>query len=547
MKKILSIILCAVIMLAIIPSAVLADSVGTTYYIDAENGDDANSGTNKNEAWKSVANISSLKLGVGDEILFKRDQTHECTNLTITAVSTPDNPILISSYGDGKNARLNTNEKADILRLFDCSYVTVSELEMTAHNGGGIWIDTPNKASCGIRIENLEMHDMQNYKVTSRDNFSDGASAARACIMVKGLGGKHEGNPRAVDNLTVIGCEMYNVGNGVILWGSWNNEKDPWRKDYEDECEYYYNKGTLVKDCYMHDMDAEAVVVGICDGALVTRCRIINCCQGEGVDENGKAAYATAAAWFWGSVNSTISYSEIAGQKNLWDGMTVDFDSYSNNCTYEYIYSHDNTRFMCNNSIRSGQYGNTVRYCLSVNDYNPDDQTSFGNRVASGCEYNFNFYNNTIVGCGDFKFTDIYDSVIANNIFIPVDGAHLIFDVADNIKAGNRIKNNCYYNIANPTIDLFSKNVNPGFVGTDYSNPESFKLAKNSPLIGAGYDVVDAESDDFFGNKITSLNIGCYGGDGEDAEYEKENLIERIFRLIRYFFKLVIVSITRDK
>ncbi len=544
--KLLAAILAGLMLASICSGNVFALNCDT-YYIDSVSGDDSAGGKTEAEAWKTVANIASLSLEPGDKILFKNGQTHEVTNLTLTACGSPQNPIVISSYGEGENACLNTNERAEILRLFDCSYITVSDLEITAHNGGGIWINTKEKTSYGITLKNLEMHDMQNYKVTSRDDFSNGACSARACVMVKGLGGQHPGNPYAVENLTVTDCEMYDCGNGVILWGSWNDEKDPWQKDYEDECEYYYNHGTLVKNCYMHDMDAEAVVVGICDGALVTDCRIINCCQGEGVDENNNVLYCTAAAWFWGSVNSTIQYCEIAGQKNKGDGMTVDFDSYSNNCTYQYIYSHDNVRFMCNCPIRARQYGNTVRYCLSVNDYDPNDVQSHGNRFASGTgEYNFNFYNNTIIGCGNFQFKYLYDSVVANNIFVPADGAQIEVWLWNHLNSGSKFTNNCYYNIANPSVDLGSMNVDPGFVGTDWSDPNSFRLAADSPLIGAGYDVVDAESDDFFGNHITSLNIGCYGGDGIDAEYEREFFIAKVLRYIKYFFELIIISIKAE-
>ncbi len=541
MKKFISLLLVVTLIFScsFVSFAAFA-SGGTVYYIDSVSGDDSSSGTSESSAWKTVANIDGNKLSYGDKILFKRGGVYEVTNLTITSSGSVEEPIVISSYGEGKNARLNTNERAEILHLYDCSYVTVSELEFTAHNGGGIWIDTPNKASYGITLQNLEMHDMQNYEVVSRDDFANGAAAARACVMVKGLGGKHPGNPRAVDNLTIIGCEMYDVGNGILLWGSWNDEKDPWFTHYEDECEFYYNKNTLVKDCYLHDMNAEAVVVGICDGGVVTNCRIIDCCQGLGVDENGNTLYYAAAAWFWGAFNSTISHCEIAGQKNIPDGMTIDFDSYSRNCTYEYIYSHDNTRFMVNNSKRAKQYGNTVRYCLSVNDFTENQRSAFATGAG---EYDFKFYNNTIVGCTELNFNKMYNSTVVNNIFISFDGRYCPYDMFEHSENNNTIGNNCYYQMIAPFCDLGSMNVNPGFAGTDWSNPESFKLSKDSPLIGAGVEVTEGRISDFYGDEITSTNIGCYGGDGEDVEYPYELFIVKIFRVVKQFFSTLKILI----
>ncbi len=500
------------------------------YYLDSVNGDDANSGTRIDSPVKTLAGLKDLVVKPGTHFLFKNGGEYEC-EATLTCEGTKDNPIVISSYGEGETAILYTNKKTDVLRLFDCSYVTVSDLHIKAHNGGGIWIDTYNKTSVGIVIDNVYFEDMQNYKVHSRDNFSNGAAEARAAVMVKGLPARSR---YAVNDLTIRNCEVYNCANGFMIWGSWNDSQTPWCE--EEDIDPIYNEGLLIENCYLHEMDAEAVVVGICDGALVTNCRAINCCQGEGVDENGEIEYFTAAMWYWGSVNSTIQYCEIAGQKNVGDGMAVDFDSYTHNCTYQYIYSHDNVRFMCNCPNHSGHHGNTVRYCLSVNDNGARSTTA----VGSCGEHNFSFYNNTIINCGEFQFKNLFDSYIANNIIVPIDGATFAYDVDPS--RNNVFENNCYYNVINPLVDLGAMNVLPGFSGTDYTDVNSFKLSADSPLIGAGAVVEGAEKD-FFGNPIESNNIGCFGGKGTDIEYVPEGFINRVVRFIRNFFETLIHEI----
>ncbi len=282
-------------------------------------------------------------------------------------------------------------------------------------------------------------------------------------------------------------------------------------------------------------MDAEAVIIGICDGALMTRCRAIECCQGEGVDENGNILYFTSAAWFWGSENSTIEYCEIAGQKNVGDGMTVDFDSWSNRCTYQYIYSHDNVRFMCNNAQNSRQVGNAVRYCLSVND------GKGRNKLAGGAgEENMLFYNNTIVGSQRFDLDNIYDSYFVNNIIVLQDGYRMNTDFNTYYRDGNVIADNCYYNCPSDVQAGEKYNTVPGFSGAEEADPASFTLSKDSPLIGSGYVL---ESDDcavdFFGNAIVSRNIGCYGGEGTDAPYAGETLFARLVRFFRTLFAIL--------
>ncbi|MBR6619611.1 MAG: hypothetical protein IKK85_04650 [Clostridia bacterium] len=511
-----------------------AESEKNYYYLDSVNGDDSNSGTDINSPVKSLLGLKNIDIKAGTHFLFKNGGEYECA-VTLTCNGTKDNPIVISSYGEGEKAILYTNEKTEVFRLFDCSYITVSNLHIIAPNGGGIWIDTYNQTSEGIVIDNVYFTDMQNYRVTSRDDFSNGAAGARAAVMVKGLPAKSR---YAVNDLTIKNCEVYNCGNGFIIWGSWNDKQEWWCENEED-IDPVFNKGLLIEDCYLHEMDAEAVLVGMCDGALVTNCRAINCCQGPGTDENGEILYYTAAMWFWGSVNSTIQYCEIAGQKNVGDGMAVDFDSYSHNCTYQYIYSHDNMRFICNCPFHSGHKNNTVRYCLSVNDNGGRSRIS-----ANPGEHGLKFYNNTIINCADFYMIDMYDSVIANNIIVPAEGHVVVCDAADYFRDGNVFAANCYYNTVNPFCDLFSKNTVPGFVSDDLSSFESFMLSADSPLIGAGVEVEGNDlTTDIFGNEITGNNIGCYGADGEDTEYDGENFVEKIIRLV----KNLITRLVREK
>ena len=531
--RILSVFIVAAIVLTSLSFFSFASESGITYYVDSVNGNDENDGTDINNPIKSINGLIGAVFAPGTKILFKNGGEYECAS-TLSCSGLKENPIVISSYGEGEKAILKTEAKAEILQLIDCSYITISNLHFVAPNGGGIWIDTLEKTSEGIVIDNVLFTDMQNYKVNTRDDFSRGAAAARAAIMVKGLPARSR---YAVNDLTITNCEVYNCANGFMIWGSWNDEQNPWCENEED-IDPVYNEGLLIKNCYFHEMDAEAVVVGMCDGALVTHCRAINCCQGEGLKENGEVAYFTAAMWFWGSENSTIQYCEIAGQKNVGDGMAVDFDSHTNNCTYQYIYSHDNVRFMCNCPNHSGQHGNTVRYCLSVNDNKGRSTTAVGE-----CgEHNFKFYNNTIINCGEFQMKNLYDSYVVNNIIVPADGATIAYDIDPS--RNNVIKNNCYYKVSNPLIDTFSMNTVPGFAGEDYSDYMSFMISKDSPLIGAGIEIDDDVLSDFFGNEISSNNIGCYAGNGVDVEYKGENIFEKFIRMVLDIFETLKHEIT---
>lgn len=533
MKKLISILIVLTVLLSsfTLTSFSATDIIGTTYYVDSIDGNNENSGMSAEDAWKDLAGFTNEVLGAGDTVLFRKGGTYDCCVTLTNIEGTKDAPFVISSYGKGERPVLKTDLNDEVFTFIDCSYITVSDVQITAPNGGGIWIDTINKESVGITIENVYFFGLPNGEVYGRDDLSRGAAPARAAVVAKGL----PSNSRyPVNDLTIKGCEVYDSANGFLIWGSWNDEQNPWCD--EDEKDPIYNEGLLIENCYFHEMNAEAVIVGICDGALVTNCRAINTCQGEGVNEKGEILYFTAAMWFWGSENSTIQYCEIAGQKNVGDGMAVDFDSATNNCTYQYIYSHDNQRFVVNNAKDYPQRNNTVRYCLSVN-----DNKGRSSVASSNGEDNFRFYNNTIINCGEFQFYNLSNSLVANNIIIPMEGQVINCNLADEFKNNNTFTNNCYYNTHNPFMDPFAKNVWPTF--TSGESVEAFTLAVNSPLIGKGMKIDDGLTVDFFGNEITSSNIGCYMGNGEEPEGETENIIARIFRYIKNIFDRLIHEI----
>lgn len=476
-----------------------------TFYVDSISGSDFNSGTSEGEAWATLQKAAARVYAPGERLLLRSGDVF-VGGITLQGCGTPQAPILLASYGEGPKPLITSSAAVDLIRMFDISYWTLDGIELTAPGGGGIWIDTLTAQSDGITLRNLTFHDMQNYTAASRDNLSAGAAGARAGIMVKGLPARSR---FAVNGLTVSGCEFFDCGNGISLWGSWNDEQNPWC-ELESDIDPVYNEGILVEDCSFTGLDAEAVVVGICDGAVVRNCSAINCCQG-GAE---KRTFCTAAMWFWGSENSVFENCEIAGQKNFGDGMAVDFDSRSNHCTYQYIYSHDNTKFMTNCPTYSGQHGNTVRYCLSVND-NRGVNKGGGNSGERGLK----FYNNTIVNAQSFNLGEIKDAVIVNNIFVLMSG-HTV-----NCSGGyEMIGNNCYYNCPKPLRDIGSMCADPQFAGKDETEKNSFVLKSCSPCIDAG---AQAEQDmggrDLYGNAAGKThNIGCYEGDGAAGDFDPE-------------------------
>jgi len=74
-----------------------------TYYVDATNGDDANSGDSAEAAWRTMAKVSEQTFQPGDKILLKRGETWpEHLEISEDADGAEANPIIFSAYGSGE-------------------------------------------------------------------------------------------------------------------------------------------------------------------------------------------------------------------------------------------------------------------------------------------------------------------------------------------------------------------------------------------------------------------------------------------------------------
>ncbi len=73
---------------------------GTSYYVDATSGDDANLGTSLDQAWQTIAKVNAATFQPADKILFKRGEIWRET-LTIPSSGVENAPIIFGAYGTG--------------------------------------------------------------------------------------------------------------------------------------------------------------------------------------------------------------------------------------------------------------------------------------------------------------------------------------------------------------------------------------------------------------------------------------------------------------
>lgn len=503
-KSILCILLSLAVMLSICPFAFAAD-VGTTYYVDSINGDDNNNGTNENSAWKTVEKASSVEYSAGDKILFKAGGYFVGT-FNAKCSGTQDNPITIGSYGDaatlGKPA-LTVNDKNAVIEIKDVSYWTVDGLDISAPNGKGVFIICTKNTMNGITVKNCSMHDIFKQRITGHQ-FYEHAPVG----IASGGSGK-------LSDITIRDINITNCAYGIMTYG--NNPEQEWSKEYYISPEESYTQNLLFENISMNNIYYDGMLIGSVNNLTVRNCAILNTAL--------YPDFYTAPAWCRYSKNVLFENCEIAGSTNTMDGMAVDFDLMTTDSTYQYIFSHDNVRFMAN-CVTENETMNrncTVRYCLSVNDNKTASVSQPMSSDATAGMENFKFYNNTIVDGGDFSFAFNKKSVVANNIFI----SHKKFGEIQTVrkyssvglhKFDGEFTNNCFVNYSIPTIAKNNAISIPGFVGGDYYDVNSYKLSASSPLIGEGIQVEeDMGEHDFYGNALTEIhNIGCFDAAGID-------------------------------
>lgn len=488
-------------------------TAGTVYYFDSVSGDDGNDGKTPDTAFESIGKLSSIEAQPGDEFLFRAGCVFD-GYCELKMSGTAENGITVSSYGDIATdgcPLFSTLEAMPVFNLVNCNYLTIENLEITALNGGGIMALAYEQVSTDITVKNCSLHNISNSA------GEKGKMQSPVYINAMGFGARF-------DNVTLSGLSVRDCAYGVQMSGA-NVETSP---ENFVSAEESYSRNIIVEDCIFSDILNDGVIFASVNGGAVRNCSFISTCL---LSES-----YTAPVWMHHVNGVTVEKCEVAGTLNKLDGMTVDFDGWTTNSTYQYIYSHDNTRFIkncCFESVTSNS-GNTVRYCLSVNDNRGMNMMVFCG-LSGGYDYSlstlptgmrgFKFYNNTLVNCSRTLFFGLKDSIVANNIFC---GKYADF-LGLNFGARQRkwfssttgtVTNNCFCGTVPLVTSSASLFCDPGFDGDDNLDPSSYMLCRDSKLIGAGIQVEeDMGETDFFGNPLTSVhNIGCYEGQGTDNE-----------------------------
>lgn len=514
------------------------DNVGTTYYVDSENGNDENDGKSEATAWRTLDRVNQGAQGqgfgyqAGDQILLKAGQTFTGM-LYAKGNGLSGKPIVISQYGEG--------DRPKIVR------------------GGGFTTVDGMELSAAVLLYNQQYVEISHLDITNRTaNWSDGAAWRQGILVLAKDAGKlshlhvsgcyvHEVNAKGVTRIDGGG---YNKSAGGIHYAIEGNTTDTWFDDVliennriEDTAfglglstfwtttkngKQVYNQNVVVRGNYvstgLHDLgnSKDGIIVRVCKNALIEH----NTCYKN--TQGGIYPYY--------SRGTIIQYNETAYTKGLSDGYGLDDDQGNEGTIIQYNFSHHNDHgFALVMSSKS-----TWRYNISVNDsrYSEPNQIFID---AKASLKDVKFYNNTIYMDEDCTENTVSLNnsplLFQNNIFYVK--SKLRFKNADKATyTSNTFCGDQYTNLPAGTGQLTD---NPLFINAGGDQPEDYLLQAASPAKGCGAAIPGYTGADYFGNSLgTTINQGAYEGNGivllsETDTEEPEAYDDVTVRLSRQF------------
>ena len=561
MKKIISITLAVILVLGISVYALpgggmgwlydLLDSKeGITYYIDAVNGNDENSGTSKNNAWKTIEKANQAVLSSGDKLLFKSGCTF-VGQLMPKGSGNADGAIVISSYGDGAKPIIDANGATDndgaVIKLYNQEYIEISNLQLKNYSSkrgrrnGVLVIARDFGVAEHIYIRNCDIHDVvTNARKEAiiqmaetggdADLIPNNGAFCGGIVFISLRGG--ERIPTGYNDVLIDGntiSETGTNGGGIIFGSDWQGfSQDGYNDDLWSP--FFGSTNVLISNNDLKNT-AQAIRLQSMDGGV-----------GNGVVIENNVSYkpdnsdSNSGMWLSSSKDVVWQYNEIYGLDNggMNDCGAFDADGNTLRTVFQYNYTHDNRGeavMYCNIHWNSdyaptNAIGNIFRYNISQNDMWGANASHGRFWVQKGAKDSY-FYNNVVyVGEGlagnNIAVQESENNYFYNNIFIN-ESEVATYNISES--ASVSIQNNCFYGYhpeSEPVLDSSNivlnindpspvVNAGSGDIGID--TLQGYMLTNNSPCIGKGKKIDNNGYKDFYGNSFTAaaaVDIGIH-------------------------------------
>ena len=418
----------------------LPQVMATSYYV-SPSGNDGHNGLSPQAAWATLDRVNQSQIQPGDQILLEGGkQFYGSLYFQAPRVGTSSNPIVISSYGQGKAI-------------------------IEAQNSFGIMVQD----GAGFSISNLHIRGKglaqnQSYGILFRASQQGGTRHSGIyldSLEVEGFrwgGIQIENYPNSADPLLngfrdiyIMNCASHDNGDaGIQVVGGQLEAGYSHANVYIGYCQTYRNVGAPGK-YWSHT--GNGIVVGNTDSVLIEHCIAY-----ENGANNSYTGGGPVGIWLWDSRDGIIQFCESHhNQTGTLDGGGFDLDGGCVDCVMQYNYAHDNdgagyliAAYPNSRPIRNS----LIRFNISQNDGRAHGYGAIHIWKASGSQIDrVRIYHNTLYldqpASGRpavFKLTveGVTGIEVYNNAFISRNGVRLV-DIHQGSFAEVTMQYNAYY------------------------------------------------------------------------------------------------------
>ena len=545
----------------------------TVYYIDSENGNDANDGLSEATAKASVsaANgiVKSLEKEKPAKILFKAGTEYSETFKAEGFEAEETSPLIIGAYGkteEDKYARINGPVNGNCVEV-KCGNIRISDLECTAPLGyRGIHVTTSRRGAMkNIVIANNWLHDI-NFDTSEVSLPSDGSMPGSSEVQTMCPDGRFSYNcggiifeantPKAkgeswYENVWIDDNTVERVARtGIWVFSNWAQRPGvDWGSNpyFDDETNWFHHSNVNIRGNTISYSGGDGIILGVTVGAFIE----YNTCYHAQI--LGRPNYYCAGIWSHSCKNLVFQYNEAAYTHTGRDGQGFDIDIGNSDVLFRYNYSHHNDGgglLCCNTATNLVQYdanGEMLRdedglpvtkkvmgpWSDVIIKNNVFADNSVADLILSGTVNNVWFDNNTVVKSGVvaneriFDTKDFYTGIpgdnwrFSNNIFYmrKTNSSRFAMEFSKNYA----FENNLYYGFSD-TFETYMReeigekkyvSFDPRFTsteaGTGYSYAKTF-IPENAAVYDGAEALEKMIGEDFLGFDVREIKYyGAFG------------------------------------
>lgn len=384
---------------------------GTDYFVDASGGDDHNSGTSDDQAWRTFTAVNERTFSPGDRILLKAGESWHDQQLWPKGSGAPGKPIMIDAYGPrGKDRPYiaangttpspfvpdtqvkdpQTVGTTGAVVLRNQQYWEIANLEISndddfdhdittdpvVRDGISITInadlfgaDESDKIMDYFRIHDVYVHDVDGPSSWQQIHYGG--------IVFQVFGekpyeeyetGAYYFKDVRIENNTFERTELH----AIQFAFNWFYDRDPESGQFDENGKWHegweqlwvrdrdlYSRDIYIGHNYAADIGQGAIQLANSKN-LIAEYNEIN-----GYLQRYEAV--SVALYLWAGADSVMQYNEVyGGPDDEYDGTPWDLEFTNFNVTYQYNYSHDNPAGWM--SYMGNSSNSIARYNLSVDD-----------------------------------------------------------------------------------------------------------------------------------------------------------------------------------